>query len=226
MSRLTPRRNGAERLMSDASIRRAIITALALACTVPCDARGQSSAEEHVRDRWAFHAGIIAYGTGDDKNCASGTGLGGGAELRTRGAWLGAVGLDVMLAAPLACTSVLQIAQFRGESVDVSGSTHLVGSPRLRVRGGRALNLGGLLLEATAGAGALLSRTDFLGEDSWLINGWFGGALALRRLLPFGIEAEYGRHQVPIRYYRQDDRSDFVHQFRRWKPFFRISLVL
>jgi hypothetical protein len=72
----------------------------------------------------------------------------------------------------------------------------------------------------------LYSAAEFRGSNRRLLNGWFGATVTLRGSLPVGLEAEYGRHQVPIRYFREDDRSEVVHQFRRWKPFFRLSLVL
>jgi hypothetical protein len=205
---------------------RTYIIAIVLVGVVGGDLRGQSAESEQSRGAWALHAGVITYGTGDDRNCGTGAGLGGGAELRTRGAWLAAVGLDLLLAGPFACTNVGLSTRFRGEWVDVSSGTLLFGAPRVRVRGGRALDLAGLVVETAAGAGLIFSRTDFVGQESWLLNGWFGGTIALRGSFPVGIEAEYGRHQVPIRYYRYDERWEVVHQFRRWKPFFRLSLVL
>ena len=190
--------------------------------------RAQSSDSlRDIRSRWGAHAGLLAYGTGDDRNCDTGAGFSAGAELRTRGAWLGAIGADLLLAAPLVCTGVGTFVVHEGEQLDVFSGTHLIGAPRLRLRGGRAFELGGPVLEAAVGVGLIYGASHFVGPNDWLVNGWYGATATLRgRRFPIGLEAEYGMHQVRIRYYRHADRWEMVHQFRRWKPFFRLSLVL
>lgn len=190
-----------------------------------CAATGvRAQAEDAYRSRWGGHAGFVSFGTGDDLNCPTGIGFSAGAEARTRGAWLGAIGADVMLASAYVCTSAGLAVRHNGELLDVRRGTDLIGAPRIRVRAGRALRLGRSTVELAAGAGAIYSRTDFpgAGERSW--NRWAGGTVAVRiPALPVGLEVEYGRHQVPTRYYRG---SEVVHEFRRWTHLVRISAVL
>ena len=59
---------------------------------------------------------------------------------------------------------------------------------------------------------------------SW--NVWVGGSVSLRPTdSPLGLEVEYGAHQVPTQYWSQL-RKEVVREFKRWKPFLRVSLVL
>jgi hypothetical protein len=182
---------------------------------------------EAFRRGWGAHGGLLVYGTGDDVNCATGAGFSLGAEARTRGRWLLGAGVDAILAAAMACTGVGVITSYLGETVDVASGTQLIGAPRLRVRGGRAFIAGNWSIEPAVGGGLIYGRTDFGGDPEWLWNAWAGASIAVRSTaLPFGLEVEYGRHQVPIRYQRQDESRTVVHEFRRWKPLLRLSVVM
>jgi hypothetical protein len=204
--------------------------ALCLACLASANTSvgAQDAGDaEPLRRAWGGHAGLLLYGTGADENCAHGAGFSVGVEFRTRGRWFAAVGADALLASPFVCTDLGVIAQFRGEIVEVSSGTQLFGAPRMRVRAGRALTGGGWSIEPTVGGGLIYSWTDFRGDPPWMLNAWFGGSITVRTArIPVGIEFEYGRHQVPIRYYDQDAPDEIVHEFRRWKPVFRMSIVL
>ena len=131
-----------------------------------------------LRPRWGGQIGLVLYGTGDDINCPEGEGFAFGAEVRTRGAWLGAVGVDVNFADPGLCTLILPTTIYRGERVEVWGTTRLAGALRPRVRLGRAFAFGGLQVEPALGVGMIRSTSDFGvpgGERLW--NEWVGGSV-------------------------------------------------
>ena len=184
----------------------------------------ETAAPLDLRSRWGAQIGGVAYGTGED-DCPGDSGLTFGAEVRTRGVWLGAVGVDFFYPGDPLCGLPLTLLIFRGETVTEHGRTRLDGAPRLRARVGRTVTVGGLQVEPAIGLGAIHGKSNFSGpaDRSW--NAWAGGSVTLRSSdSPVGLELAYGVHQVR-RSYRTWPSGEVVREFRRWKPFFRISVV-
>ena len=182
----------------------------------PAASAQETAATVELRSRWGGQVGDVEYGTGD-YNCPDDSGLTFGAEVRTRGVWLGAMGVDLFYTGELLCEQVLRHLIFRGEDVTVNGRTRLGGASRLRARVGRTLTIGGNHVEPALGV-AMIHTDSF-----W--NAWVGGSVTLRPSeLPVGLELEYGVHQVRFSYQALED-GEVVREFRRWKPLFRVSLV-
>lgn len=176
--------------------------------------------------QWGWQAGVVRYGTGDELNCPTGGGITLGAEARARRPWIGAVGIDLFLAGPRACTSIGRTTLYRGERVDVDSGEELVGAPRLRARLGRTVRIARLRLEPSFGVGVMYRTFDFAGAGARLLTGWVGGSVAVHdRDFPVGVEVEYGAHQVPFGYFRYAEGWEAVHTFRRWRSFLRLSLA-
>jgi len=100
-------------------------------------------------------------------------------------------------------------------------------SARLTVRGGRAIRLSGLVLEPAVGVGAVRTPVEFPSETEVQWTVWYGGSLTLRPDgIPVGFQLEYGRREVPTRYYVYRSGWETVHEFRRWGDVLRLSLTL
>lgn len=201
-----------------------VLAALTALITVaPQSALAQGADAELDAFRLGWSAGVVAYGTGD-YNCGSGVGIAAGPEIRTRGPWILAAGADIFLAHPPGCTDILLMAEHDGRLVEVHGGAWLAGVPRAAVHAGRVLRGTGPSFETLVGVGIMGMRANFRRENAWQAGAWLGSSITMRRASGegAGLRVEYGRYQVPIRYY---DDDVVVHRFRQWESMLRVSVT-
>ena len=203
-----------------------VFVALLLVASQAASAQEQERAPTvDLRGRWGGQIGGVAYTTGAGQNCPKGGGITFGAEARTRGVWFGAVGVDLFYAGPDLCETVLRGARYRGEPVSLVGSSRFSGTLRPRIRLGRTVTIGSVHVEPAFNVGMTHSAgaVGYPPERVW--NAWVGGSVTLRPSdVPWGLEVEYGVHQVRQRYQAWPS-GEVLREFNRWKPLFRFSLV-
>lgn len=179
-----------------------------------------------MRNWVGAHAGLYRHEPIDER-CTSGTGPTAGVEARTRGPWLAALGVDLLLPHGTNCVLYGKVVEFRGESVEESTGAVSGLITRLSLRGGRAFRLSNLILEPAAGIGlAAMLPLDFVtGPPEMVGRPWYGGSLDLRSARSrVGIRVECGARRVPTRYYAYRSGWEKVYEFSRWGNEFRLLL--
>lgn len=170
------------------------------------------------RDRLGFSAGVLGIASGDPR-CNDHSGLGAGVEAHTRGRWLLALRADLLSSWAMACSSVGRTTVHEGARVEVFTLSDLAFSPRLSLIAGPTLRMGEVVAEVAAGVGWLYLRGDRRGS---FFPFWYGGTVRLRSGdWPVGLELEYGRREVPVRYVL-DRRT--VHEFGQAEPLWRLAV--
>jgi hypothetical protein len=163
--------------------------------------------------------GALSIVDGDHpfNQCSAGTGASVGAELRTRGRWLLAAGLDLFSHFGVNCTLQLITTTFEGQEVTVTSSAGVSG-PRLSVHTGWAIPLGELIVEPAVGAGVLYASTQWAGDSDVFWSEWYGGSIRFRTAASPALGIEYGWREMPFGFYRGSER---VHAFGEREPLFR-----
>ena len=136
------------------------------------------------------------------------------------------MGVDLSYADVGLCHLAMYGAFYRGERVSLQGRTRLASALRPRIRLGGTLTIGEVHVEPTLGVGMIHAKDDLDGYPERRVwNVWAGGSVTLRSPdYPFGLEIEYGVHQVRQRY-EAGIGGEGVREFNLWEPLFRLSVV-
>ncbi|HEX7119258.1 MAG TPA: hypothetical protein VF212_10745 [Longimicrobiales bacterium] len=179
-----------------------------------------------MRSRFGASFGLVVSDPTDDR-CTDGRALGAGAELRTRGAWLAAAAVDLLMLGSGGCITVGKTVEFEGrEAEEFTGESSAI-TTRLSVRAGRAFRVAGLIVEPAAGIGTVVAPFRFPSESVVRWKPWYGASLTLRGAgSRFGVQFEYGTREVPTRYSVYASGWTAVHEFDRWGNVFRLSLTM
>lgn len=195
-----------------------ILVLMGLVALLPSQGRAQTSGDAGVLIDG--NAGPMLLGIGP---CGqqSAPGISTGLEVRNRGPWVVAAGLDLLLPGVIrtvfenvGCTSTQPMTRYEGEWADVVGAGPPHPLVRLALGFGRAfpdLPLGPVLSAAagftpmntsfgTTVAEPRADRMDF----SW--EPWFGGRVRLRaESIPVGLRVEVGKHRLRKRLYAHNE---------------------
>jgi hypothetical protein len=174
-----------------------------------------------------IRAGFVGFGTGDDVNCPTGTGVAGGVELRTPGRWFAGVGADLYVATPAVCTDVAKLVPHESGTADELSGITLLFAPRLSSRVGAAFDFEGLRIEPSLGAGAVYAPAMWGGAERSLVP-WAGGALSVQpHDWRVGLLLEHGYHRVPVvRQIHGSTGARVVEEFGRWKRVLNVAVTL
>lgn len=188
-----------------------------LSLSTVAGAQGVPGGGLEVRNWVGGHAGLYTHDPIDER-CTTRTVPTAGVEVRTRGPWLAALGVDLMLPGSTTCALYAKTVEFQGESVEESTGVVSGITGRLSVRIGRTFWFYDTIVEPAAGIGLAAMPLDFVSGPSEMVwRPWFGGSLDLRSAQSrIGIQLEYGTRQVPIRYYTHRSGWEKVHEFYRW----------
>lgn len=172
-------------------------------------------------------AGFVGFGTGDDVNCPTGSGLTGGIELRTRGRWFVGAGADLYVATPAVCTDIGTIVPHESGTVDEFAGITLLFAPRLSARLGAALDHGEVRFEPSVAAGAVYAP-EMWGDAERTVLPWLGGALAVHpRAWRVGFLIEHGYHRIPVSHQMRGPLGwHVVDEFGRWRRVTNVAISL
>jgi len=170
-----------------------------------------------LRGGWAWHGGGNCHG-------ARASGIALGAAFQTRGQIVAGLGADVFLA-KTSCLDILLVRNYGGQEVEIRGKPAL--GPRIALNVGYAVPVAGVRTELTAGVGLVATYIDY-GTNrggEWSARRWYGGSGAVRLPAGFGLEVEFGRHQLAERYYARG-ADVVVAELQRWENMWRIAVAI